>query len=51
MKTGKIHYLAPLCSVALCMIQARRTLISKIVESFTPSLLQDGRLVLKQGKE
>jgi len=38
-------------SVALCMIQARRTLISKVVECFSPSFVQDGRLVLKQGKE
>ncbi len=46
----KIHYLAPLCSVALCMIQSRRSLISNVVGSFSPSSLQDGRLVMKQGK-
>lgn len=51
MKNQEIHYLAPLCSVALCMVQARSTLISKVVECFSPSFVQDGRLALKQGKE
>jgi len=50
MKTREIHYLAP-CSVALCMIRARRTLISKVVGCFSPSLLQDGRLAPKQERE
>ena len=51
MKNQEIHYLAPLCSVALCMVQARSTLISKVVECFSPSFVQDGRPALKQGKE
>ena len=50
-KNQEIHYLAPLCSVALYMIQARRALISKVVVYFSPRLLRDGRVALKQGKE
>jgi hypothetical protein len=33
MKTQEIHYLVPLCSVALCMVLGRRTLISKVVNA------------------
>src|SRR5258708_26523761 len=39
MKTQEIHYLA-LCSVALCMIRARCTIISMVVGGFSPSLIQ-----------
>src|SRR5216684_3099300 len=48
MKTKEIHYPTSVCSVALCMIRARRTLISKVVECFSPSLLKDGHLVPKE---
>jgi len=51
LKNQEIHYPAPLCSVALYMIQAWRGLISKVVEYFSPRLLRDGRVALKQGKE
>jgi hypothetical protein len=51
MKNQEIHYLGPLCSVVLCMVQARSALISKVVGCFSPSFVQDGRLALKQGKE
>jgi hypothetical protein len=39
MKTKETHYPTFVCSVPLCMIRARRTLISKVVECFSPSLL------------
>jgi hypothetical protein len=50
LKNQEIHYLTPLCSVALYMIQVR-ALISKVVVYFSPRLLRDGRVALKQGKE
>jgi hypothetical protein len=51
MKNKEISYPTSVCSVTLCVIRARRSLISKVVECFSPSLLQDGRLVMKQRKE
>jgi len=51
MKTKEIHHPTSFAQFALCMIRARSTLISKVVECFSPSLLEDGRLVMKQGKE
>jgi hypothetical protein len=48
MKTQEIHRFTPLCSVALCIIRARRTLISKVVGCFSPNLLQGGRMIPKR---
>src|SRR5271170_1891730 len=35
MQNKEIHYPTSVCSVALCMIRPRRTLISKVVECFS----------------
>jgi len=49
-KNQEIHYLAPLCSVALYMIQARRALISKVVVYFSPRLFTVRARGLEAGK-